>query len=225
MGQIAPRRRRMRATQTVSRLQAWLAARRPQRPAGEEEPRMASDASSRLPAWLQRIWHFTDHIGWMDPLPAPHRRGIVAALLVMLVAFLWPASTLRYPVEQPATPSAEKEVPMQADIYDDNSSRQPSSSASQQTPKADSQGAWRSLTIASGQTLAQLFRDNSLPVNDVFAMARVEGNDQPLSSLKSGQQVKIRQDAQGTVTGLTVDSARGPVLFTRQPDGSFIRAQ
>jgi uncharacterized protein len=53
----------------------------------------------------------------------------------------------------------------------------------------------------------------------------VEGSDQPLSSLKSGQQVKIRQDAQGAVTGLTVEGANGPVLFTRQPDGSFIRAQ
>jgi cell envelope opacity-associated protein A len=78
----------------------------------------------------------------------------VAALLVMLVAFLWPASTLRYPVEQSVTPSAEKEVPMQADIYGNNSASQPSSSPSQQTPKADSQGEWRNLTIASGQTLA-----------------------------------------------------------------------
>nr|WP_318269154.1 LysM-like peptidoglycan-binding domain-containing protein [Pantoea agglomerans] len=225
MGQIAPRRRRMRAHHIVSRLQSWLAAHRPPQPAGEEKPRMASDASSRLPTWLQRIWHFTDHIRWMDPLPAPHRRGIVAALLVMLVAFLWPASTLRYPVEQPVVPQAEKEVPMQADIYENNGTRQPSSSQSQQTPKADSQGEWRNLTIASGQTLAQLFRDNSLPVNDVFAMARVEGSDQPLSTLKSGQQVKIRQDAQGVVTGLTVDGANGPVLFTRQPDGSFLRAQ
>ncbi|HAI04643.1 MULTISPECIES: OapA family protein [Pantoea] len=223
MGQIAPRRRRTRATRIVSRLQTWLAARKPQQPAGEEEPRMASDASSRLPTWLHRIWHVTDHIGWMDPLPAPHRRGIVIALLVMLLAFLWPVSTPRYPVERPVTPSAEKEVPMQADIYDhkaDSSSSQP-----QPTPKADSQGEWRNYTVASGQTLAQLFRDNSLPVNDVFAMARVEGSDQPLSSLKSGQQVKIRQDAQGAVTGLTIEGANGPVLFTRQPDGSFIRAQ
>ena len=44
-------------------------------------------------------------------------------------------------------------------------------------------------------------------------------------ALQSGQQVKIRQNAQGVVTGLTVESSNGPVLFTRQPDGSFIRAQ
>jgi cell envelope opacity-associated protein A len=180
---------------------------------------MASDPSSHLSGWLHRIWHFTDNIRWMDPLPAPHRRGIVIALLVMLLAFLWPVSRPQYPVERPVTTSEEKEVPMQADIYDNQST------PAQPSPKADSQGTWRSYTIASGQTLAQLFRDNNLPVNDVFAMARVEGSDQPLSALQSGQQVKIRQDGQGVVTGLTVESANGPVLFTRQPDGSFIRAQ
>lgn len=223
MGQIAPRRRRTRAPRILSRLQAWLPMRKPQQAVGEEEPRMASEATSRLPNWLQRIWHFTDTVRWMDPLPAPHRRGIVIALLVMLLAFLWPSSTPQYPVERPASSTSEKDVPMQADIYDNDSSSSPQ--PTQPPPKADSQGAWRSYSVASGQTLAQLFRDNSLPVNDVFAMARVEGSDQPLSALKSGQQVKIRQDAQGVVTGLTVESANGPVLFTRQPDGSFIRAQ
>lgn len=180
---------------------------------------MASDASSRLPTWLYRLWHLTDHIRWMDPLPAPHRRGIVIALLVVLLAFLWPTSTPQYPVERPAPPTAEKDVPLQADIYNNAPAQQPTQT------KADSQGAWRSYTVASGQTLAQLFRDNDLPVNDVFAMARVEGNDQPLSTLQSGQRVKIRQNAEGVVTGLTVDGANGPVLFTRQPDGNFIRAQ
>ncbi|WP_215845489.1 LysM-like peptidoglycan-binding domain-containing protein [Candidatus Pantoea bituminis] len=221
MGQIAPRRRRTHAPRILSRLQTWLHQRKPQQSAGEEEPRMASDASSRLPNWLHRIWHLTDTIRWMDPLPAPHRRGIVIALLLMLLAFLWPSSTPKYPVERPVTSSSEQETPMQADIYENKAAP----SQQQTPPKSDSQGAWRSYTVASGQTLAQLFRDNNLPVNDVFAMARVEGNDQPLSALQSGQQVKIRQDAQGAVTGLTVESANGPVLFTRQPDGSFLRAQ
>lgn len=180
---------------------------------------MASETPSRIPAVLQRIWHLLDNVRWMDPLPPLHRRGIVIALLVMLLAFLWPASTPQYPVERPAE-SNGKEVPMQAEIYDNNA--QPPQNT---TPKSDAQGEWHSYTVASGQTLAQLFRDNNLPVNDVFAMARVEGDGQPLSALQSGQQVKIRQNAQGVVTGLTVESSNGPVLFTRQPDGSFIRAQ
>ena len=181
---------------------------------------MASEAPSRLPAWLSTVWHYTDNIRGMSPLPPAHRRGIVIALLVMLLAFLWPSSSPQYPVERQQTAGGEKEVPMQAGIYDQEAPQQ-----NAQPPKADSQGEWRNYTIASGQTLAQLFRDNNLPVGDVFAMARVEGSDQPLSALQSGQQVKIRQNAQGVVTGLTVDGASGPVLFTRQPDGSFIRAQ
>ncbi|MDF7660075.1 LysM-like peptidoglycan-binding domain-containing protein [Erwiniaceae bacterium L1_54_6] len=217
MGQIAPRRRRTRTPRTLP----WLRNLLPQgkRPVtSEEEPRMASVTPSRLPGSLSRIWHLLDNVRWMDPLPALHRRGIVIALVIILLAFLWPSSTPQYPVERPVSDNAAKEAPMQADIYDNNN-------AQNNTPKADSQGEWRSYTVASGQTLAQLFRDNNLPVSDVFAMARVEGNDQPLSALQTGQQVKIRQNAQGVVTGLTVDSGNGPVLFTRQPDGSFIRAQ
>lgn len=177
---------------------------------------MSSGAPFRLPHWLHQIWHLPDNVSWMDPLPPFHRRGIIIALAVMLLGFLWPSSTPQYPVERPQPANAPREVPMQADIYDN-----PPQSGTQ----PDSQGTWRSYAIVSGQTLAQLFRDNNLPVNDVFAMARVEGNGKPLSSLQSGQQVRIRQNAQGVVTGLTVESDSGQVLFTRQPDGSFIRAQ
>ncbi|MBW1215993.1 cell envelope opacity-associated protein A YtfB [Pantoea allii] len=221
MGQIAPRRRRMLARRMLTRLQARLPQRKQPQGAGAEEPDMTSDVPSRLPNWLYRLWHFTDDIRWMDPLPALHRRGIVIAVFILLLAFLWPSSTPQYPVERPVTPSAEKEVPMQADIYDNK----PAKSTTQPEAKADSQGDWRSYQIASGQTLAQLFRDNNLPVNDVFAMARVEGNGQPLSTLKEGQQVKVRRDAKGVVTGLTLDGTNGPVLFTRQPDGSFLRVE
>lgn len=209
MGRIAPKKRK--SAQSVPLMQRITQLIRPHR----EEETMPNATSSRTPQWASRVWHLTDNLRWMDPLPAMHRRGIVLALIVLLVAILWPAPTTRYPVEQPVTPS--REVPMQAELQDNT--------AAAPAAKADSQGAWRSYQIASGQTLAQLFRDNNLPVNDVFAMAQVEGDDKPLSTLRSGQQVKIRQDAQGVVTGLTIETDNGPVLFTRQPDGSFLRAQ
>jgi len=189
--------------------------------AGEEDSPMATDTPSRMPAALQRVWHLLDDVRWMDPLPPLHRRGIVIALIIVLLAFLWPTSNGKYPVER-SVESQPKEVPMQAEL----SGNQDSASAPQNgQPAIDAQGTWRSYSVASGQTLAQLFRDNNLPVNDVFAMARVEGEGSPLSSLQSGQQVKIRQNGDGVVTGLTVDGSNGPVLFTRQPDGTFIRAQ
>ncbi len=84
---------------------------------------------------------------------------------------------------------------------------------------------WRTYRIASGQTLAQLFRDHNLPATDVYAMAQVEGNGKPLSTLQTGQVVKIRQNASGVVTGLTIETGDGDVLFTRQANGSFIRAR
>lgn len=85
---------------------------------------------------------------------------------------------------------------------------------------------WRSYRVGSGKTLAQVFRDHNLPPTDVYAMAQVEGAGKPLSNLKDGQMVQIRQTANGVVTGLTIDTGNGQqVLFTRQPNGSFIRAR
>lgn len=81
--------------------------------------------------------------------------------------------------------------------------------------------------IASSQAKpAQLFRDHGLPATDVYAMAQVEGAGKPLSTLQSGQTVQIRQNANGVVTGLTIDTGNGQqVLFTRQSNGSFVRAR
>ncbi|WP_455815479.1 OapA family protein [Pseudomonas graminis] len=176
--------------------------------------------TSRLPSWFNRLWHLPDQVRWMDPLPPQHRRGIIAAVLVILLAFLWPAPSPQHIVTPMQSGSSATEVPLQAELTD----APPPPTATQQPPQQDDQGTWGEYTIASGQTLAQLFRDNNLPVNDVFAMAQVEGNDKPLSSLHAGQTVKIRQNAQAIVTGLTLEGPNGEILFTRQPDGTFLKA-
>ncbi|ECC1662067.1 TPA: hypothetical protein JDL67_000417 [Salmonella enterica subsp. salamae] len=101
---------------------------------------------------------------------------------------------------------------------------QPQTQPFQQDSGIDQQ--WRSYRVDSGKTLAQVFRDHNLPPTDVYAMAQVEGAGKPLSNLKDGQMVRIRQNANGVVTGLTIDTGNGQqVLFTRQPNGSFIRAR
>lgn len=176
----------------------------------------------RLPAWLGRIWHFPDDIRWMDPLPAAHRRGIITAVVLILLAFLWPSpSPQRTSVVPMESGSQSTDVPLQAEIVEDS----PTPPTADTVPQGDSRGQWNNYTIASGQTLAQLFRDNNLPVNDVFAMAQVEGSDKPLSTLQTGQRVKIRQNAAGVITALALESPNGDILFTRQADGSYIRAQ
>ena len=102
--------------------------------------------------------------------------------------------------------------------------------AEHSAPAASSAGGieqqWRTYRVEQGKTLAQVFRDHNLPPTDVYAMAKVEGEGKPLSTLQSGQMVKIRQNANGVVTGLTIENGSGQsVLFTRQQDGSFIRAR
>lgn len=101
---------------------------------------------------------------------------------------------------------------------------QPQQQQQQSAPGIEQQ--WRTYRIESGKTLAQLFRDHNLPPTDVYAMAQVEGSGKPLSTLQTGQTVQIRQNANGVVTGLTIDISGGQqVLFTRQANGSFIRVR
>ncbi|CNL16078.1 OapA family protein [Yersinia alsatica] len=180
---------------------------------------------------LLKIWHLPDNFQWMEPLPFFHRRWIIIATTVLLLALLWPVSrdntNNSFPVSAPST-----EVPLQAQLQSDlhlqnNLDAPPLPTvAPSVTPEATPpvQGNWQSYQIQSGKTLAQLFRDNNLPVNEVFAMAQVEGNDKPLSNLKAGQEVKIMLDAQGVVAALAIETtSNAQVLFTRQSDGSYRR--
>ncbi|MCL7707341.1 cell envelope opacity-associated protein A, partial [Enterobacter kobei] len=105
--------------------------------------------------------------------------------------------------------------------------QQPASSAPVQPfQNNDIEQQWRTYRVESGKTLAQLFRDHGLPPEDVYAMAKVEGDGKPLSNLQQGQMVQVRQNASGVVTALTIDTGDNQqVLFTRQPDGSFLRVR
>ncbi|MGB7803929.1 MAG: LysM-like peptidoglycan-binding domain-containing protein [Buttiauxella sp.] len=192
--------------------------------------------------WLARIWHAPDHIRLMDPLPAMHRRGIIIAALVVVLGFLWPTpdEPLR-PVTRDAQLSIESQSPMHAELVNPPVNTAPATpvepSRVEEQPQVDTQAPvpnanndidqqWRSYRVESGQTMAQLFRDHNLPPADVYSMAQVEGGNKPLSTLQTGQMVQIRQNASGVVTGLTIDIGNDQqVLFTRQPDGSFVRAR
>lgn len=171
---------------------------------------------------LEKVWHAPDNFRFMDPLPPMHRRGIIIAAIVLVVGFLLPSD------DTPNAPVVTREA--QLDIQ--SQSQPPTEEQPQITqtqpfqPDSGIDNQWRSYRVEPGKTMAQLFRDHGLPATDVYAMAQVEGADKPLSNLQNGQMVKIRQNASGVVTGLTIDTGNNQqVLFTRQPDGSFIRAR
>lgn len=206
---------------------------------------------------LAKIWHAPDNFRIMDPLPPMHRRGIIAAAIVLVIGFLLPSSdtsdapvvtrTAQLDLQSQSQPPTEAQLQAQLvapqndpgqvapvapePIQEGEPDAQPQAQQSQpQTqpfqPDSGIDQQWRSYRVDSGKTLAQVFRDHNLPPTDVYAMAQVEGAGKPLSNLKDGQMVQIRQNASGVVTGLTIDTGNGQqVLFTRQPNGRFIRAR
>ncbi|TKT97930.1 hypothetical protein FDW89_18535 [Citrobacter sp. wls830] len=206
---------------------------------------------------LAKIWHAPDNFRIMDPLPPMHRRGIIAAAIVLVIGFLLPSSdtsdapvvtrTAQLDLQSQSQPPTEAQLqaqlvapqndpgqvapvapePIQEGEPDAQSQAQQSQPQTQPfQPDSGIDQQWRSYRVDSGKTLAQVFRDHNLPPTDVYAMAQVEGAGKPLSNLKDGQMVQIRQNASGVVTGLTIDTGNGQqVLFTRQPNGSFIRAR
>ncbi|CAI2791110.1 Opacity-associated protein A LysM-like domain [Serratia grimesii] len=222
MGRISPRRRKTtRVYQPL--LRTWLnfsqrlkpgsAPEAVEDPDSEQSP--ASGKGQNIKALLLKIWHLPDGFGWMEPLPYFHRRWTLIFGIILLLALLWPYSSENSEQPFPVTQQGNN-IPLQADLQNDPQQ--------QHAAEPEPVGNWQRYQIQPGQTLAQLFRDNSLPVNEVFAMAQVEGNDKPLSNMKAGQEVRIERDTNGVITALSVTAADNTqVLFRRQADGSYRR--
>lgn len=204
---------------------------------------------------LEKLWHAPDNLRILDPLPLAHRRGVIIAALVVVIGFLLPSAddspptpvsrtaqldfqSQSQPTPQPdsqplhaqlVTPSNDlnQVAPVEPEPVQEEQPTEQAAPPRTQQPYQENRSSseWRTYQVEAGKTLAQLFRDNNLPPTDVYAMAQVEGAGKPLSTLKNGQKVQIRKNANGVVTGLTIESDNGQVLFTRQADGSFIRAR
>jgi len=138
----------------------------------------------------------------LSPFSPWHRRALAVAALLVIIGLLLPGPS-------PAPDVTLRHVDPPSILAD----------------QRDSQGVWHTYHIAAGETLAQLFRDQGLATEALYAMASVQGDDKPLGTLSAGQAVKIRMIANKTVTGLTLENTRGQVLFVRQEDGRFLRVQ
>lgn len=79
-------------------------------------------------------------------------------------------------------------------------------------------------TVKKGQTIAQVFRNNGLPVDDLFRMTAVEGAQKPLNQVEAGDKIRVIIGKDKTITELKIDKTSGQsVTFTRQRDGSYRR--
>ncbi|EPF5871605.1 LysM-like peptidoglycan-binding domain-containing protein [Morganella morganii] len=97
-------------------------------------------------------------------------------------------------------------------------------SGAEQAP-APVQDSTLRFTLKKGQTLAQVFRSNGLPVDDLFRMTAVEGPQKPLNQVESGDKISVTKGKGNTVSVLRIDKANGQsATFKRQKDGSYRRS-
>lgn len=219
MGRIAPRKRKISQVYQPL-LRVWLHLSQGLKPGSTEElPGTIEEPNNGKRQGFRtivlKIWHLPDSFHWMEPLPGFHRRWLIIFAAVLLLSLLWPYSNNSPPRSFPVTNSQENRIPLQAELQNNG----------QQQPTAPFENDnWQRYQIQPGQTLAQLFRNNSLPVNEVFAMAQVEGSDKPLSNLKAGQEVRIERGTNGVISALSITTAdNSEALFRRQTDGSYLR--
>lgn len=188
----------------------------------------------------------------MGKFPGLHRRAILVIAIALLVVFFWPTSENTSEPPQPSSSTHDLPVPIAStndlayqtpipqaqDSLNAESGTSPSieepmtndpegniaQTAPQQNTQSTPAQTWQTYTIKEGQTLAQLFRDNQLPVNDAFSMAKSEDQQKSLSQLRSGQTIRLQRNPQGDVSMLEVTNSAGTVItYTRLSDGSYYR--
>ncbi len=142
-----------------------------------------------------------------------------------------PSVSTNDPTYQTSIPQAQDSLnadPATSPSIEAPTANDPAGNVTQTTPQQDTQSTpaqtWQTYTIKEGQTLAQLFRDNQLPVNDAFSMAKSEDQQKSLSQLRSGQAIRLQRNPQGDISMLEVTNSAGTVItYTRLSDGSYYR--
>lgn len=142
-----------------------------------------------------------------------------------------PSVSTNDPTYQTSIPQAQDSLnadPAASPSIEAPTANDPAGNVTQTTPQQDTQSTpaqtWQTYTIKEGQTLAQLFRDNQLPVNDAFSMAKSEDQQKSLSQLRSGQAIRLQRNPQGDISMLEITNSAGTVItYTRLSDGSYYR--
>ncbi|WP_428775248.1 LysM-like peptidoglycan-binding domain-containing protein [Vibrio sp.] len=148
-------------------------------------------------------------------LPKLHRRLLPALLVLVVGATLFPV-----PESQPEQAVQTEPKRVQLDLHAVNLSEQGGSGVGKQNAVS-----WQEYQVKSGDTLAQVFRNVGLPMTDLYALVKVEGNDKPLSYIKQGQLVRYKLAKDGQLDILQLEKDSGSVMFFRLSDGGFGRSK
>lgn len=149
---------------------------------------------------------------WLT-LPALHRKLLM--VIVPIVAIL-----LVLPAPKPSEPEVSPTTRVELEISTVGLSEQKSTEQ-----KELKSAQWKEYSVKKGDTLAQVFRNNQLPLADLNALVKIEGQDKPLSRIRQGQLVRFKLAESGKLDILQLEKDGTSVMFFRLSDGGFGRSK
>lgn len=150
-------------------------------------------------------------------LPKFHQRALLIVVPVVTLIAIIPFPRAENGITKPQSNNTQR---VEVDINTSGLSEQFDSAIS--GTKSD---VWQEYVVKNGDTLAQVFRTNGLPMADLNALVKVEGNDKPLSYIKKGQLVRYKLAKDGSLDILQLEKKAGSVMFFRLSDGGFGRSK
>ncbi len=158
----------------------------------------------RIGSWCSHRW---------SELSKFHQVSIIGFSVFVVVLFFLP---------QKSTPAIHVE-PLQTERKPIDISTTGLSEQGPISQKASLSKSWKDYTVKSGDTLAQVFRSNDLPMTDLNALVQIEGTDKPLSQIRAGQLIRFKLDDEGQLDILQLEKKPTSVMFFRLSDGGFAR--
>ncbi|TKE97889.1 lysine transporter LysM [Vibrio kanaloae] len=146
-------------------------------------------------------------------LPKLHQRLLMVIAPIVLVLLFVPLPEPKVEVV-PSTSRVALEIDTVGLSKQQNTKSTPSESST-----------WQEYLVKQGDTLAQVFRNNDLPLSDLNALVRIEGSDKPLSQIRKGQLVRFKVAETGQLDILQLEKGDTSVMFFRLSDGGFGRSK
>ncbi|MFA0474159.1 LysM-like peptidoglycan-binding domain-containing protein [Vibrio breoganii] len=181
-----------------------------------------------LDTWNQIEWKALPSKikGGVTSLPKLHRRALMIIVPVTLILVFMPTPKITSGIEA-GTPINERvSVPINTRGLSEQSVTATTTTTSVAVAGEEPvKEQWIEYEVKAGDTLANVFRENSLAMTDLNALAKIEGIDKPLSQIKQGQLVRFKRDAEGRLDILQLERSGDSVMFFRLSDGGFGRSK
>ena len=155
-------------------------------------------------------------VSFWQRLPKLHQRLLMVLIPFVLVLLVLPQPALTDDKALPPVEAQRVAIELNAQSLSEQRSPQETESKS---------ALWKTYTVKTGDTLAQVFRSIQLPMSDLNALVKVEGSDKPLSRIKQGQLIRFKLTKTGILDMLQLENSGESVIFFRLSDGGFARSK